>query len=190
MTPITQISGQTSGFRERGYSEAAALIDLATCINFYRFFTPGWVCVHTPVQLTPERRMYPDIVVVMDSMKTGRCRAAPDGFFTGSPDFIADIFPEDSLLDYAERREIYAGAGVTEYVAWQCGAPFLWNCLVEGKYEEVSPDDDGLIESQALPGLWIPVRGPWAKDWNLTLACIANGVASKEHHRFVARFWG
>jgi hypothetical protein len=100
---------------------------------------------------------------------------------------VADIFPQESLLDYASRRALFARAGVVEYVAWQVGSPLpIWNRLAAGKFIEVASDADDLIRSLALPGFRLRVSAFRARNWHEVLGSIAEGVTSWEHHELQA----
>lgn len=59
--------------------------------------------------------------------------------------------------------------------------------LVEGRYQLLSPDADGLYRSRIFPGLWLD--GPALLSGNLrqVLDRLQEGLRSDEHERFVAQ---
>lgn len=173
---------------DRTVDESANLIDLATCLNYYRMFTPGLaVGVDTPVELGAGTVARPDLVAVVTSGPLRQCSRGPRGLFAGPPNFVADIFPVDSLQDFRERLDFYARAGVVEYVAWQVGAAWpLWNRLNGKRYAPIDCGTDQVLESVALPGFRIPRAAFEARDWAKVIAAINEGLNSDAHQAFRA----
>ena len=58
-----------------------------------------------------------------------------------------------------------------------------------GKYVEIQEGEGGLIQSTALPGLWIPLQALAARDLWSVLAKISHGVTREGHRDFMATIW-
>lgn len=178
---------------EIGVSESALLTDIAMCVNYYRLFSPGlYCCVHAPLQLDGEPRMRPGLLVMVNHGELKQCDPGPDyDCFHGPPNFVLDVFPGDSWLDYQARRSAYERAQVLEYVAVADTEPlsWIWNRLVDGKFTEIETADHESITSSALPGLWIPTWALKQRDWWSIMAAIARGVTRIGHHDFMETIW-
>jgi Uma2 family endonuclease len=83
-----------------------------------------------------------------------------DGRLDGPADLVVEVLsPESVTRDRRDKLREYAVAGIPEY--WivegregRSGVTML-RLHEEGYYVEISPDEDGLIRSQVLSGLWI-----------------------------------
>lgn len=179
--------------RELDVGQSALLTDVAMCINYYRLYSPGlYCCTLAPVQLDAETRICPGVLAMVNYGKQKRCSVDPDGVcFIGPPNFVLDVFPRDSLLDYEQRRACFEKAGVVEYVALQdTEAPTcLWNRRLEDRFTLVEADDPGMIYSLALPGLWIPLDALRDRNWWSIMSSIAQGVTRRPHHELMDSIW-
>jgi hypothetical protein len=176
-----------------GVSESALLTDIAMCVNYYRLFSPGlYCCVLAPLQLDDRTRFRPGIIVMVNHGELKQCDPGPDyDCFQGPPNFVLDVFPGDTLLDYQDRRSAYERAKVLEYVAVTDSDPvsWIWNRLVNGEFVEIQTADSEYIMSTALPGLWIPTTAFKRRDWWSVMAAVARGVTRIEHHDFMETIW-
>jgi hypothetical protein len=171
--------------------QSALLTDLVLCVNRYRLFTTGlYVCVHVPVLLDAETRVVPGLVAMINGGRLKQCEPSAQGF-QGPPNFVLDVFNRGERAEYERRRGLFERFGVTEYVAVEdTRSPTLhWNREDGGRFREVEADPDGLIKSQALPGLWIPTRALAARDWWAVLAAIERGCSRRGHHEFLETVW-
>lgn len=62
-----------------------------------------------------------------------------------------------------------------------------WHVLIEGRYQRLSPDDDGLYRSRIFPGLWLDGRALLAGDLRRVLDRLQDGLDSAEHQQFVGQ---
>ncbi len=178
--------------KELNIGQSATLTDFAMCINHYRLSSPGlYVCIHATVQLTPSCRLVPGLLAQVNHGARKQCE--PDAryqCFCGPPNFVFDVWAESDRSEYEARREQFQSAGVVEYVVWFDEAPLpIWNRLVDGRFEEVTSDREGMIESKALPGLWIPIESLRARDWWGVMARISQGITRREHHALMDTIW-
>lgn len=167
------------------------LTDVAMCVNYYRLSTPGlYVCVHVPVQVDETTRMVPCLIAQVNSGTFKQCDPGTYEFFKGPPNFVFDVFREDQRQEYEFRRDCLERSGSIEYVVWYTSLKLpIWNRLVEGKFQEVQTDEEGMIKSTALPGLWIPMDPLKNRDWWGVMATISRGITRRDHRDFMATIW-
>lgn len=178
--------------QELDITQSATLADIASCINHYRMSTPGvYVCVHVPVQINESTRVIPGLIAQVNSGEFKQCDPGDFEYFLGPPNFVFDVFKNGQRDDYKSRRKLFERSGVIEYVAWFNSDKLpIWNRLVSGKYREIQEDEDGLIKSTSLPGLWVPVKGLAERDWWSVLAKISHGITRRGHRDFMATICG
>jgi hypothetical protein len=180
-----------ASYQELDIAQAATLADVASCINHYRMFTPGlYVCIHVPVRINESTRIIPGLIAQVNSGKFKQCDPGDYHCFSGPPNFVFDVFRQEQREDYESRRKLFEQSGVIEYVVWFNSDKLpIWNRLLGGKYHEIQEDQDGLIKSTSLPGLWIPVKALAERDCWSAMAKISHGITRREHHDFMATIW-
>jgi hypothetical protein len=57
----------------------------------------------------------------------------------------------------------------------------------EGNYEQLSPDESGILKSPFFPGLWLDVSALLAGEMQQVLSVLNLGISSSEHQAFVKR---
>jgi len=176
---------------ELDVAQSANLTDVAMCINHYRLSTPGLhVCIHVPVQINRSTRVIPGLIVQVGNGKFNQCNPVDYDHFSGPPNFVFDVFRDEQRGTYDSRRELYEQNGVIEYVAWFNSSKLpIWNRLAKSKYREIEEDEDGLIKSTALPGLWIPTKSWAERDMWSIMAKISHGITRRGHRDFMATIW-
>ncbi len=97
-----------------------------------------------------------------------------------------EIAASSAAYDLHVKRRVYQRAGVQEYLALQVYEQRAdWFVLREGVYETLAADENGVLRSEAFPGLWLSVPAFWAGDLAAMLATLQAGLASPEHTAFV-----
>ena len=172
-------------------NQSKLLTDLTLCVDYYRLFSPGlMVCMHAPLQLDDNTRITAHLAAMVNFGQHKQCSQSEDGeCFEGPPNFVLDIHTSEG--DYNDRRSLFESAGVIEYVSVQEAEQprALWNHLVDGQYRLMDMDGDDTMESQSLPGLWIPKAALRDKNWFGILSSIAQGVSRRSHHDMMATIW-
>lgn len=172
---------------------SALLTDLATCVNYYRMFTPGvYCCVHVPVQLDDQTRVTPGLIAMVNHGEHKQCSPDSDyDHFQGPPNFVLDVFARESFSEYELRRRKFERAGVLEYVAFRDAQPleWTWNRSVADQFVEIEADHDDLILSTALPGMWMSRTALANRDWWTIMGQIARGVSRRGHHDYMDAIW-
>ncbi len=187
----SQYRKEPKAMPELATSKSALLTDLAMCVSHYRLFTPGiYVCMHVPVVLDEDTRIVPGLIAMVNHGRLKQCEAAAFGF-KGPPNFVLDVFRSHEMAEYESRKTAFEQFGVIEYVAIESTdcVKLYWNRHDGSSFTEVMPDDNGVIKSKALPGLWIPVEALHAGDWWSILSAIEQGVTRLGHHEFQETLW-
>lgn len=111
-----------------------------------------------------------------------------DDYLEGPPELIVEIASSSVAYDLHIKRRVYARSGVQEYLAVQMYERRVdWFVLREGVYETLAPDENGVLHSEAFPGLWLQPEALWSGDLAAMLEVLQQGLASPEHAAFVER---
>ena len=101
---------------------------------------------------------------------------------------IAEIAATSTEYDLHEKLEVYQHHGVQEYIVWQTIDERLdWFRLVEGEYVPMTPDKEGVIESQVFPGLRLAVGALLEGDLARVLSELQKGLATEAYTALVQR---
>lgn len=171
--------------------KSATITDLGMCINRYRTHTVGlYACIRVGVKIG-EQLLYPDMIVMIGHGRNKQCQPNFDrDYFEGPPNFILDIH-QDSKSDFIQgRKEVFSSSGVKEYlVVNEELTKIEWNRLNGSKYLNIEPDQEGMIKSTSLPGLWMPIDALKKRDYWTIMACIDHGVTRRDHHELMQSIW-
>lgn len=176
---------------ELSLNKSALLTDLTLCVNRYRLFTPGiYVCICIPVALDDETRFVAGLVAQVNHGRLKQCEATEEGFI-GPPNFVLDVFESNELDEYEKRKAAYGRCGVTEYVAVIADSEVRceWNRNNGTEFETVAPDENGVIKSKAMPGLWFSADHLAKRDWWAMGDLIERGISRLGHHEFMETIW-
>ncbi|MGO4885594.1 MAG: Uma2 family endonuclease [Bryobacteraceae bacterium] len=106
----------------------------------------------------------------------------------GAPELVAEVCVTSADLDLGPKLALYQRAGVREYITVEAfGQRLTWRVLENGAYTAQSLPADGILRSQAFPGLWLDVVAFWANDRAKMLEVLNAGLASEDHRRFIER---
>ena len=82
-----------------------------------------------------------------------------------APELAAEIAGSSAALDLGPKRDLYAAAGVREYIVVLIEQErVLWLRLEGGVYREIAPDADGILRSQVFSGLWLDPKALLSDD--------------------------
>jgi hypothetical protein len=144
-----------------------------------------------PVILDESTRIVPGLIAQVNHGRLKQCEATEEGFL-GPPNFVLDVFDGSESSEYKFRRTAFEKAGVTEYVAIindDDGQACHWNRHDGNEFQVIDPDENGVIKSMALPGLWFSTT--FAKDqdrWSL-VTIVEYGMTRLGHHEFMETIW-
>ena len=136
--------------------------------------------------LDDNTRIVPGLVAQVNHGRLKQCEATEDGFI-GPPNFIFDVFDADELDEYESRKSSFEKHGVSEYVVLIAdeNQTCHWNRHNGSKFESVSPDENGIIKSKALPGLWFSTNSAKDRDWWTLIDFVERGVTRVGHHELM-----
>jgi len=155
----------------------------------YEVATPG-AAVYTDatVRLDLDNEPRPDVAAALPAAAGGRSRVAADGYLEGAPELVAEVAASTASYDLHDKKRAYRRNGVREYLVWRTEDRALdWFVLRGGRYARLAPGPDGLLRSEAFPGLWLDPAALLAGDGARVLAALEEGLASSEHSAFAAR---
>ena len=103
------------------------------------------------VHLSPTDTVQPDVML----WKTGgNARVGSDRFLEGAPELVVEVAASSVVYDLHSKKESYRRAGVLEYIDWRTlDHQIDWFRLLDGKYEQVMPDEEGTVVSTVFDGL-------------------------------------
>lgn len=142
-------------------------------------------------RITPGIMVQPDILLRIEPRQGGGTKVDHKGILTGPPELVAEVALTSRSYDLGEKFRVYQDCGVPEYVVLRVGDGEVdWFRLVNGKYERLMPDADGIIRSVMFPGLWLDPVALAAGNMKRVLAVLQLGLATPEHQAFVEKLNG
>ncbi len=162
-------------------------LPLGTVFFAYEGHTPGVECGdNTTILLGEEGEPQPDLYLRILREFGGQSWTTKKDYVAGAPELLAEIAHSSRAIDLHAKRDDYARYGVVEY---------LVVCLRERELrwfdlrvdQELLPEADGVFRIHTFPGLWIHGQALLAKDYQLLMATLQQGLATAEHAAFVRR---
>lgn len=163
--------------------------DLLAWFGLYRASTPG---VRSPVNSTirfgTNNQPQPDAALMIAPEKGGQAEIDELGYLKKSPELLAEISASTADYDLYEKREMYCRHGVLEYLVWRVlDEEIDWFVLRNDSYERLQTDAEGILKSEAFPGLWLDSAALLKGDLAAVFAVVQRGLATPEHAEFVKR---
>ncbi len=164
--------------------------DIITWLGVYRAATPGITGAdNATVRLDFENEVQPDALLRLQPQHGGRSRVTEDDYIEGPPELLVEVAASSAAYDLHDKRRAYARNGVQEYLVVQIYEQRVdWFVLREGVYVPLAANKEGILCSEAFPGLWFDPAAFWRGDLRALLATIQRGTATQEHAAFGARF--
>lgn len=161
--------------------------DLGTWLGVYKAATPGTAAGHNTTSFLLNDVPQPDI----------NLRILPDfggtswvegKFLHGIPELLTEVSRSSASYDLHLKLDLYEAARVPEYLAILLfEREIRWHILVDGRFQQMPPDGEGVWRSRVFPGLWLDGGSLLSGDLRKVLARLQEGLASLEHERFVAQ---
>lgn len=129
--------------------------ELTTWLGVYVSGTPGIIhATDSTVKLDADNEFQPDLFLAWDATHGGTAQLV-DGYLVGAPELVVEISASTAARDLSLKMDVYRRNGVKEYLVWQVYEERIdWFRLnADGVYETMSPGEQGILESQAFPGL-------------------------------------
>jgi Uma2 family endonuclease len=129
----------------------------------------------------------PDCVFFIQPEHGGQVKINEEGYISGAPDLVAEVAASSVSYDLHDKLNAYCRDGVREYVVVRVlDQQIDWFVLREGRYEKISPAEDGFLRSTVFPGLWLDPSALLRGDLAKVLAVVQQGLNSPEHADFAA----
>ena len=161
--------------------------DVIAWLGLYRAMTPNLrgsdnATLRLDLQNEPE----PDALLRLPENLGGKSYIAADGYLEGAPELIVEVAASSASYDLHQKKRVYARNQVPEYIVFETYEQQVhWFVLRQGSYEEQRLDEEGVLKSQVLPGLWLHPAAFWAGDMATVFNGLNRGLASAEHAAFV-----
>ena len=108
------------------------------------------------------------------------------GLSEGAPELAVEICVSSTGMEFGPKLALYQRAGVLEYITIESAAKrVVWRMLVDGRYEAIEPDADGVLKSRCFPGLWLDTGAYLSGDRKRISQTLRAGLATPEHDQFV-----
>ena len=146
-----------------------------------------WAGDNSTVVLDDRNEPQPDLLLSLPPAVGGRS-VLEGGYLVGPPTLAIEVAASSAAIDLHRKLDAYRVNGVAEYLVWRTDdAAVDWFLLRGNRYDRQSPDDDGLVKSEAFPGLWLDPAALVARDLPRLFAAIDAGCSTPEHAAFVER---
>jgi Uma2 family endonuclease len=133
--------------------------------------------IEPTVQLDMDNEPQPDAVLFMPGQGA---RITEDDYISGAPELMVEISASTVSIDLHQKKQAYQRNGVREYIVWRTLEREIdWFWLDNGEYIRLKPDENGVIQSQVFPGLWLAVEAMLSGEMNEVLSVLQAGLKSK-----------
>ncbi|OKH31202.1 hypothetical protein NIES2119_29405 [[Phormidium ambiguum] IAM M-71] len=144
--------------------------------------------VEPTVRLDLDNEPQPDVVLLITPEAGGQTRLSEDDYIEGAPELVVEIAASSAAIDLHAKKQAYRRNGVKEYIVWQVlDRKLSWFYLEQGEYLELLPDNNGILQSQFFPGLWLAVADLLAGNMQQVLTVLQAGLRSPEYLAFTQK---
>lgn len=143
--------------------------------------------IHPTLIFDGKNECQPDAVLRIDENCGGKSWINDDDYLEGSPELIVEISSSTASYDLHDKFEIYEKKGVQEYIVWRVlDHQIDWFSLKNGKYERLSTNKQGIIESKSFADLRLNLKAMLKDDLKRVLVDLHKGLQSKKYKEFFA----
>ena len=163
-------------------------LKLATWLGVYESQTPGVQAAdNATVRLDWDNEPQPDVFLRILPRHGGQTRDE-SGYVALGPEWAGEIAASSASYDLHDKKEAYRRNGIREYVVWRVEDRTIdWFVLRGGRYDLLQPSEDGIVRSQAFPGLWLDSDALLDGNTRRVLEVLQQGLKSPAHAEFVRR---
>lgn len=156
-------------------------------LGVYHAYSPGTASERNTTSYLIDDTPQPDLNLRLLPNYGGGSWVGEDGYLHGVPELLAEVCVTTASYDLNQKYRLYESAGVPEYLAIVTFEQQIrWHVLIDGRYQLLQPDADGLWRSRVFPGLWLDGKALLAGNLRQVLERLQDGLRSPEHERFVA----
>jgi Uma2 family endonuclease len=164
--------------------------DVGTWLGVYRAATPGTAAGHNTTSFLLDDVPQPDINLRI-LPEFGGTSWVEDTYLHGIPELLTEVSRSSASYDLHLKLDLYENAKIPESLAnLLFEREIRWHILVDGRYQQMPADADGLWRSRIFPGLWLDGNSLLSGDLHQVLARLQEGLESPEHGRFVSELAG
>ncbi len=161
-------------------------VDVGTWLGTYRAASPGTAGGHNTTTFLLEDTPQPDLYLRLLPEYGGKSWVEGK-YLQGVPEFLAEVCRSSAAYDLHVKLDLYQAAAVPEYLAVLLfEREVRWHVLVNGRYQILPADANGLWRSRIFPGLFLDGPALLAGNLQQVLARLKYGLESPEHQQFVA----
>ena len=162
-------------------------VEVGYWLCHYAMHTPGCEAGQNATWYMLEDAPQPDCHLRIER-ECGGTSWIENNFFRGAPELAAEVCLSSTSYDLHQKRDLYAAAGVKEYVVVLLRERQVrWHRLVGGSYQLLPIGPDGVLRSLVFPGLWLDGQALITGNMLRVLEVLNQGLASPEHAEFLAR---
>ncbi len=151
--------------------------------------TPGVeIGDNSSVRLDLDNMPQPDVFLMIPRVHGGQASVDEDDFIAGAPELVVEVAASSVSYDLHDKLDAYRRNGALEYITWRVLDQAVdWRVLRDGRYELLTPGEDGVLRSEVFPGLWLEPTALLRGELAVVLEVLQQGLASPAHAAFVAR---
>jgi Uma2 family endonuclease len=160
-------------------------LNVAYFFKTYELNTPGVEAgLGASVRLDRSNVYQPDAFLF--KRHGGQAKISEDDYIELAPELVSEISASTVSIDLHEKFTVYRRNGAKEYLVWRVQDQAIdWFVLRGDQYQPLAPSHDGILRSEAFPGLWLDPAAMIAGDMNRVLEILKTGMATAEHEAFV-----
>ena len=176
-----------SPVRVKNHGEPHSMI--MSCFGIYFLSTKGVKLLDNTTFIINERyEPQPDAVLRIDEKNGGKSWVNENDYLEGSPELVVEIASSTASYDLHDKLEMYEQKGIQEYLVWRVLDERIdWFALENGKYQRLTANKQGIVESKVFPGLRLNIKAILNDDLQMVLADLQTGLASKKYLDFVKK---
>jgi Uma2 family endonuclease len=160
---------------------------MMSCLGLYFMSTKGVQLLDNTTFIVNEyHEPQPDCILRIEEECGGKSWINDNDYLEGSPELTVEIAASTASYDLHDKLEMYEQKGVQEYIVWRVlDKQIDWFSLENGKYQRLSANNRGIIESKVFTGLRLNVNALLNDDLTQVLQDLQSGITSKSHKEFV-----
>jgi Uma2 family endonuclease len=168
---------------------SAPHFNMNTWLGLYVLETPGVIGGDNgTVRLDLDNEPQPDAFLIIEPDFGGQAQIDEDDYVSGAPELVVEVSSSTVSIDLHRKLNSYRRNGVLEYIVWRVQDKTIdWFALQEGKYERLSPDDQGVIHSVVFPGLALDAEALISGDKRRMATVQREALRSPKHAEFVQK---
>ena len=161
---------------------------ISTWIGLYRWQTPGTeMGMDLTYLMTNNSVPQPDVSLWI-MPEHGGTTGDDKGLMTGVLELAIEVSYSSLSQDLGKKLKLYENAGVQEYIVVGVAKQEIhWHRLIDGEFQRIEPNEDGLLQSVVFPGLWLDEEAFFNKDTTQLQTVLQAGLQSPEHVEFIER---